>query len=70
MIFMIFMASMKNRGGTVVFSYVEGKFPPSSQILSNHFKGIQDAKEMCRVESITKKNQICLFFNLTRICLT
>jgi hypothetical protein len=49
----------------------KGKFlASSSQILSNHFKGIQDSKEMCRVQNITKKNKIGLLFNLTRICLT
>jgi len=53
---MSFMASMQKRGA-MVFSYVKGKFlAASAQILSNHIKGIQDSKELSRVENITKKN--------------
>jgi len=67
---MIFMASIKNREA-MAFSDVKGKFlASSSQIFSNHFKGIEDSKELSRAENMNKKNYICLFFNLTRICLT
>ena len=55
----------------MAFSDVKGKFlASSSQIFSNHFKGIEDSKELSRAENMNKKNYICLFFNLTRICLT
>jgi hypothetical protein len=52
---MILMASKEKRGD-VVFSYVKKVAAFSSKILSYHFRGMQNSKELSRVENITKKN--------------